>query len=139
MTCSQITSDNNLYYNERTGGGFSCAGTYYTFSTWQSSLGKDTHGNEVPYTTPNAETALNLNSDYAPTSSSLAIGLGANLTGLAIAPLDVDAPANFGAGGSCGTGCASRPSSGAWTAGAYNAASGGPPLPPTGLTATVSP
>jgi hypothetical protein len=140
MTCSQITSDHNLYYNERTGGGFSCAGTYYTFSTWRSSLGKDTHGNEVPYTTPDAVTALNLNSDYAPTSSSLVIGLGANLTGLAIAPLDVGAPMTFGAGGACSTGgCINRASS--WDVGAYEASSGsstGTPAPPTNLSVSVN-
>ena len=82
--------------------------------------------------------APNLTSSYIPNSGSPVIGAGKNLYGTYTA-LNYSAPANFGPGGSCGTGCVSRPSTGAWDEGAMSISSGGPPLPPTGLTATVSP
>jgi hypothetical protein len=135
-TCSTIAASNgNLYYNERVGGGFSCNKVYYTFSTWKSSRGFDLQGAEVPYSTTNAITALNLKSDYTPMSSSPVMGLGINLANLEMQPLNFGAPLAFGANGSCGSGgCGSRIPN--WNAGAYEADSGSI-APPTNLTVTA--
>jgi hypothetical protein len=105
---------------------------------WQSALpsssGADSASKFVPLTT------LGVNSDGTLQAGSVAIGLGANLSGLNITPLSTGAPATFGAGGSCGAGCLPRPSNGAWDAGAYpyGANSQSPPSAPTGLVAVVN-
>jgi hypothetical protein len=121
-------SDHNNYYQSSTG--WRLSGTIYSpFSTWQAA-GYDPNGNSAN---------PNLNSNYTLPLGSPAIGLGANLTSLGITALDTGAPQTFGAGYTCGTGCASRPSSGNWDAGAYPYSTGdGPPNPPTGLTAVVN-
>jgi len=64
--------------------------------------------------------------NYMPQSGSAAIGIGANLTALAITALDSDMAGVV------------RPTSGAWAAGAYqDPTSGSAPAPPTGLAAAV--
>jgi hypothetical protein len=72
-------------------------------------------------------------------SGSGAIASGKNLTSLGITGLDQGAPQSFGVNYTCGTGCAARPSTGAWDMGAYpsSSANGNPPAPPTGLAAQV--
>ena len=127
--CSYTTENYDLIYNERNGGGEGCNSVTYNFSSWQG-IGQNKSG---VYANPN------LNSDYSPASGSPAIGLGTNLTGLGNNALDVSAPMGFGAGGSCGAGCQSRPGSGAgsWDSGAYEA-SATAPAPPTNVVATVN-
>lgn len=68
-----------------------------------------------------------LDANYRPTSTSVAIGLGANLSGMGISPLNFDK-----AGGA-------RPATTAWTVGAYNSADSSPTRlsPPTGLTIVI--
>jgi hypothetical protein len=111
-TSTIITANNNDYW------GTTQWGKFDTFSGWQAK-GFDTNG---------VIGDPKLDSNYSPTTGSAAFNLGANLTSLAIAQLNVDAT---------GT---TRPASGAWPAGALN---GGPPiapnspLPPTGLTAVA--
>jgi hypothetical protein len=100
------------------------------FAAWQS-CGWDAHGKTATVT---------LNSDYTLPSGSPLIGAGANLTSLGITALLTGAPQTFGAQGSCGTGCAARPSTGAWDVGAYPyaAGTGTAPAAPTGLSAQVN-
>jgi hypothetical protein len=108
--------DHNIYYNDgKIGVDWTGNLRYFALSDWQAA-GFDQNG-----------TAANpgLNSNYFPQSGSPAIGLGANLTGLNILPLDVDK-----------TG-APRVAAGAWTVGAYQIASGAP-QPPSGLTAIIN-
>jgi hypothetical protein len=127
------TADYNTWQMPAGGNPFWCsAGGGVSFSTWKSSCGFDTHGQNVPIT---------VNSDLTLPSGSAAIGAAANLTSLGITALDKGAPQTFGAGGSCGTGCGARPSSGAWDAGAYASGSttaGNGPNAPSGLTAVVN-
>jgi hypothetical protein len=71
---------------------------------------------------------------------SAVIGAGTNLSSIGIAGLSQGAPQTFGANYACGTGCLSRPSSGAWDMGAYPYSSssiGAKPSSPTNLTGTV--
>jgi hypothetical protein len=104
-------------------------GSGCTFATWQAA-GFDTHG------AGNGHNPM-LNADFTLQSGSSAIGNADNLTSLGIAALTVGAPQTFGVGGTCGTGCVARPSSGAWDAGAYPYASlTGQPAPPSNLVAT---
>jgi len=111
------------YYNFPTSGGcgafynHSC-GSIYTIAAWHTATGLDANSiNSNP----------NLSASYAPNLGSPLIQAGVNLTSLSITALNTD---------ECGN---SRPLSAAWDIGACQYASGGPPLPPTGLTATVSP
>jgi hypothetical protein len=97
------------------------------FSGWQS-CGWDAHGKTATVT---------LNSDYTLPSGSPLIGAGANLSSLGITALLTGAPQTFGAQGSCGTGCATRPASGAWDVGAYEYGASSAPAAPTGLSAVV--
>jgi hypothetical protein len=115
--------------NCSTGTGCSFSGGTYT---WQNSV-FDTHGQ---YANPNVNT-----STFLLPSGSSAIGAGANLTSLCstLTALCTGAPQTFGYNGSCGTGCLSRTSTGAWDAGAYPySSSDPPPTPPTGLSAVVN-
>ena len=121
-----VVSDYNDFYNVP--GGMAAAGTIYgTVAGWISTVGFDLHS---------ITTNPNLTSSFALNAGSSAIGKGTNLTSLGIAGLNMGAPQSFGVGGSCGTGCVSRPSSGAWDIGAYPK-SGGTiaqgPNPPSGL------
>jgi len=125
-TPSWTSNYNDFYgftYIAATNGDAGPPTNYSTLTAWQA-LGFDA----------NSSNGNPLLTSYIPQSGSAAIGLGTNLTSTCsgqptpgLGALCSDANGN------------ARPSSGAWTAGAYNAASGGPPLPPTGLTATVSP
>lgn len=105
------TADYNTYGTPAGSSPFygSC-GSAVSFATWNSSCGFDTHGQL---------TAITLNGNYTLQSGSAAIGAAKNLTSLSITALDTGAPQTFGVTGTCGTGCAARPSSGAWDAGAY--------------------
>jgi len=78
-----------------------------TFSVWQSQTGQDASPSEY------ASSGAGLNSSGVPQSGSAVIGIGSNLTSLGITALNSDIT---GAG---------RPSTGAWTIGAYNYSSGG--------------
>lgn len=114
---SGVTSDRNDFYN-LTGGSLSMiAGftSYATVSAWTTGTGLDT--NSI-ITNPNLI-------GFALTSGSPAIGTGENLTSLGIPNLDIGAPQTFGAGGSCGAGCKTRPTSGGWDMGAFPFVSGG--------------
>ncbi len=107
---------NNIYAagpGNCTSGGNDCwnyasHGWQGSFSTWQSQTGQDA--------SPSAyATSAGLNSSGVPQTGSVTIGNGANLTSLGITALNSDI-----------TG-ATRPSSGAWTVGAYNYGSTPPP------------
>jgi hypothetical protein len=102
-----------------------------SFATWKSGCGFDTHGQNVSITVNAAPFTL--------PSGSAAVGAATNLTSLGITALNTGAPQTFGVGGSCGTGCVARASSGVWDAGAYPYSTGGqaPPQAPTNLAATV--
>jgi hypothetical protein len=96
-------SDHNDFYNiggfTSGGNGVTYSGTSYgSLSAWHTASGFD--GNSIT-------TNPNLDANYKLQAGSPAIGLGANLTSLGITGLDSD---------KAGT---SRPSSGAWDAGAY--------------------
>jgi hypothetical protein len=119
------TWDYNTYYNTGSGGW-----QFGSFASWQNN-GYDAHGQNA---NPDLTASFTLN------SGSPAIGAAKNLTSLGISALDTGAPQTFGAGGSCGSGCNPRTSSGAWDAGAYPYGNGnsGQPNPPTGLTAVVN-
>ena len=79
----------------------------------------------------------NLSSTFTLQSGSAAIGAGTNLTSLGITGLSQGAPQYFGASYACGTGCLSRPSSGAWDIGAYPNSGGGPSPPSAPGTAVL--
>jgi len=116
---------NNIYANCGPGGNcFDYHGNFTgAISSWQSSTGQDP--------SPSAYvSSANLGSDGSPQTGSAAIGAGANLSSLC--------------GGSLTTLCqditgAVRPTSGAWTAGAFNFGSTPAPAPPTNLNGTVQP
>lgn len=115
---------NNIYANCGGGNCFAYGGNYSSsFSTWQSETGQDA--------SPSAYVAnANLSATGVPQSGSAAIGAGANLTSSCTGTLTAlcsDLAGN------------ARPSSGAWTAGAYSTSSGSSPQPPTALTGTVIP
>ena len=109
--------DYNVYAN---GGenSFTCNDNYYTFSqfaSWQSCMGADTHSK--------ASSSADLNSNGSPQSGSPATGAGNNLTSMCtgnLTPLctTYTGPPAGGAAGSTTTGT-TRPTSGAWNAGAY--------------------
>jgi hypothetical protein len=100
-----IYGTNSMYYN----------GTNYTsVAAWSAGTGFDTH---------TVTRSPNLNANGAVPAGSSAIGNGTNLTSLGITALDSDYAGN------------ARPSSGAWTAGAYSYVA--PPAPPTNLTTTA--
>ena len=108
--------NDNVYYNvSQYGVDFSDNQQYSTFSQWKG-LGFDAGGS-----TANP----NLTGNYVPQSTSAGITLGTNLTGLGLSALDTDKNGN------------PRPTSGAWTAGVYQAGSTSAPAPPAGLTAIV--
>jgi len=123
---TSITSDYNDFYNDlnNTWGANGVA-----FSVWQAS-GEDTHS-----ITANP----NLTAGYQLTSSSPVIGAALNLTGVGISQLDMGAPATYGTAGSCGSGCAARPTTGAWDVGgsASTSSSSGRPSPPSNLSVVV--
>jgi len=107
-------------------------GATASYSTWTS----------AGYDANSQQSNPDLNSNpYTLQSGSPAIGLGTNLTSLGLTALDTGAPQTFGPSGSCGNGCLGRSSSGSWDAGAYpytaSTSTGGPPAPPTDLTAIV--
>jgi hypothetical protein len=92
-------------------------GTTASYSSW-TALGKDVNSTQADPL---------LSSSFLLQAGAPAIGLGANLTGLGIATLDVDKAG------------IARPASGAWDGGVYNlqSATSSLPAPPSGLTATV--
>ena len=108
---------NNIYANCSGSNCFAYPGGYTTsFAAWQSHTGQDA--------SPSAyATSAGLNSSGVPNSGSVVIGNGANLTSLGITALNSDITS------------ASRPSTGAWTIGAYNYGSS----PPQASTPTFSP
>jgi hypothetical protein len=121
---------NNIYANCSGSNCFAYQGNYSgSFSTWQSATGQDA--------SPSAYVAnANLSATGVPASGSAVIGAGANLTslvaslvntlGVGINALDSDILGN------------PRPTSGAWTVGAYSStSSSSAPSPPTSLTYTV--
>jgi hypothetical protein len=101
--------------------GLSCSPgpcTYYNFSGWESAVKESgsSFGTSTSY--------AGLSSSGQPLVTSPAVNAGADLTSVGIAALDLDAAGN------------ARPSSGAWTIGAYNSASSsGGPAAPTSLSA----
>ena len=116
---------NNLYAN----GPGSCASSancyqyggsswFGTFSNWQSTTGQDA--------SPSAYvSSAGLNASGVPQSGSAVIGVGANLTSLCSGTLTALCSDMTGA---------ARPSSGAWTAGAYSTTG---PMPPTSVNGKV--
>ena len=131
-TTSQVTANNNDWYDGRTGGPFSGIGSSCTYgcplSTWQSQNKLDVQS---------ISTNPNLSSSYQiQGSSSPAYNLGMNLTTLGIASLDIGQPTTVGVG-AVGVGGVDRPESGTWNAGAYQYSGVTPPAPPTALTAVV--
>lgn len=116
-----------------TGFGTGCqGGTGCGFNSWQGGL-FDTSG-------PGIANPLLNTSTFTLTSSSPAIGAAPNLTSLlpcsTYPALCQGAPQTFGVGGSCGTGCLTRPSSGNWDIGAYPFAAA-VPVPPTITTTSL--
>ncbi len=108
------TWDHNAYYNIAAGKGWNLS----SFSAWQQ-WKLDLHGSNKP---------LNLSPSFSPTLTSAALlQMGANLSGLGLAPL------NFDKAG------VARPSSpNAWDVGAYQfVAPPNTPAAPTGLTAVA--
>jgi hypothetical protein len=93
-----------------------------TFSSWKSVCSCDSHGANPAH--------LNVDSMGMPQSGSSLIGAALNLTGMGMAPLDWDTSAGDTRSS------VQRPGSGAWDVGSYAyQGSGGPPAPPSGLTA----
>jgi len=106
---------------------------FWTYSQWLSNTTFDVNS---------ATTNPSLTGSYLiPSTSSSAYQLGQAWSGAPTAWL-TGAPATFGAGGSCGSDCLTRPSSGAVDAGAYPFASGGGTTlivqPPYGLTIQIT-
>ena len=94
------SSNYNLFYDSPSGDQFQWMGVFYsTLTTYRSATMQDTNS---------LNTAPNLSGSYTPNPGSPLIGAGTNLTSLMITALDSDASGN------------ARPSSGAWTIGAYN-------------------
>ncbi|HUY12645.1 MAG TPA: hypothetical protein VMX16_03305 [Terriglobia bacterium] len=89
---------------------------YSTLAAWKSAVGGDASAQATTG-------SLNLDANFKPFSTSLAVGTGANLTSLGVTALDSDK-----------SGIA-RPTSGTWDAGAYQVASTSAVNPPTALTA----
>ena len=117
---SVLTSNKNAFYQcVNAGSCFQGTDGTWSFSGWQG------QGHDVASITSNP---LVNSSTFLLGSGSPAIGLGANLYGSG-AIIYTGAPQTFGAGGTCGTGCVARPSSGAWDAGAYQYI-GATPNPP---------
>jgi len=115
------------YTSGNTGSDFYCSGQT-SFAGWKSCAGGAGDANSSAQASINVSTTTG-----APNVGSPVIGAGTNLYSVC------NGGAVPGIGALCSDAAGNaRPSTGAWTAGAYNA-SGGPPLPPTGLTATVSP
>ncbi len=117
-----VTMDHNNWYSIG-GAGWSWPGyANVTFSSWQTGCGCDAHSS-----TGNP----NLNNSYAPTSGSVLIQNGANLTALGITALDSDKAGALRPSGAC----ISWPGANCWDIGAYQYGSG--PQPPTDLTKTA--
>jgi hypothetical protein len=118
---SSWSADNNDYHNSTTNRWQYNSDADSTLATWQAASGGDA----------NAVTGdPKLDANYKPQSGSAAIGLGENLTRLCtgdLVSLCMD---------KAGT---SRPSSGAWDAGAYQYAPSVSPTQPNGLNGTLQP
>jgi hypothetical protein len=139
-TFSSTGFNNNVYANSNSGNQWEYNNNnfYAALSQWQSGTGQD---KSAQYTTGGARLGGAYENDsespvpgIIPQSNSVAVGAGANLTGLGIATLDVDITGAARAqSGSCTPG-----TPGCWDAGALQYSSGNtPPNPPTGLTAVV--
>ncbi len=115
---SMTASDYNDIYNLSGGSSvMSYNGTdYASVAAWTVGTGFD--GNSIT-ANPNLAVSYMLN------AGSPSIGSAANLTSLGITGLTIGAPQTFGIAYSCGSGCVSRPSSGAWDIGAYQFLGGG--------------
>ncbi len=117
---SPITANSNVYYSPGQSQPWAYVRSYASsISAWRSACGCDA---------ASVTTNPNLNSDMTLASGSPAIGFGMNLTNLGIAALDKDKAGK------------TRPSTGAWDAGAYQLGSGttsNQPNPPSGLTVVV--
>lgn len=112
-----LTSNYNDFYDIGSGG-FTEEPSLFnlTLSQWQSETSYDQNSiGSNPIITGSAPY-------FSLGASSPAIGAGANLYSLCstVSQLCTTAPQTFGVNSSCGTGCSARPSSGAWTIGAYN-------------------
>jgi hypothetical protein len=106
---------------------------YNVFSPGTHAYGNENNGNTATYATwigspynmdpHSTQTNPSLSGSYLiQTTSSSAYQRGTNLTSLCtgnMTSLCTGAPQTFGVGGSCGTGCLARPTSGAWDDGAY--------------------
>jgi hypothetical protein len=118
------TLTNNIYQASSLSGVWQRGSSYYnSLTSWQSAVSGDSSSRAIT-------TSLNLSSNNAPLSSSIAVGAGANLTALEITALDSDKAGIL------------RPGNGPWDSGAFQSGSsvqlqGPPPAPPTGLRATV--
>lgn len=127
-----LSTDYNTYFNVGTSG---ADGWYWggsgatTLAGWVSATGNDSHSS-----TSNP----GLNSDYTIPAGAAAAGKGTNLASLGITKLDTSKPATVGPGNDGALGNP-RSASGNWDLGAYAVAgaSGSPPSPPTGLSASV--
>jgi hypothetical protein len=122
---SGIAASNNLYYNGSSSAWNYNGGQYGALSAWQTACKCDA--------SPSAVSNPNLSATYVPQTGSPVIGLGANLTSMDIASLNVayngtPRPSS----GSCTPGVA-----GCWDAGANQFGGGSVVDPPTGLTAVV--
>jgi hypothetical protein len=137
ISSSTITLLNNNFYGPSCQNGNNCFvfnGSFTgSFSAWKSATGGEANSTQ--------SNSPKLNSDGSPQSGSPVIGVGANL--LSLASGNLDGLASDTTKGGTRT-AVPRASSGAWTAGAYELASGTPappppnaPLPPTGLVGVV--
>lgn len=109
----------NVFFNLRPFGPFNWNATVYTsLAAWITACKTGTGGGAG--TCDDLSTTGNpvLNAAFIPQAGSSAIGLGANLTALGIAPLNFGAPSTFGKGSTFDG--SQRTTSGAWTSGAYN-------------------
>ena len=113
---SMGTVDSNVYNGATSPQWISQSTWDTTLTSWRANCGCDASS---------VTTSPKLDTGYRPQPGSSAIGLGANLTSLGIAPLDSDLTGS------------TRQSSGAWIAGAYSSSASVGPNAPVGLIGTV--
>lgn len=114
---SPFTQDYNTWYWSVTSGDIwqngAAGATYPNIAAWRTSSGQEAHSQAQ------VDPKISTTPPFTIGSGSSAISAGLNLSSLSIASLTTGAPQVFGAAGFCGTGCLTRPGSGAWDAGAY--------------------